>query len=187
MTGFRVAYGGASELYGIKPDLTTLGKIIGGGLPVGAYGGRRNHGHDCAARQGVSSRHAQRQSAGHGRGHRDAESLKANRQRLYKQLDEPAGEARRGRHEAAKEAGVAMTANRVGSMFTFFFTDHLVTDWESAATCDTARFGRFHKAMLEAGVWLPPSQFEAAFLSTAHTEGDIDETIAAAREALALL
>ncbi len=78
-----------------------------------------------------------------------------------------------------------MTANRVGSMFTFFFTDKQVTDWESAATCDTARFGRFHNAMLNAGVWLPPSQFEAAFMSAAHTKQDIDQTIAAAREALA--
>ena len=80
-----------------------------------------------------------------------------------------------------------MTANRVGSMFTFFFTDKQVTDWESAATCDTAKFGRFHGALLDAGVWLPPSQFEAAFLSIAHTQGDIDDTIAAAREALALV
>ena len=89
--------------------------------------------------------------------------------------------------QAAKEAGVAMTANRVGSMFTFFFADRQVTDWTSAVTCDTVRFGRFHGALLDAGVWLPPSQFEAAFLSLAHTQGDIDDTIAAAREALALV
>jgi glutamate-1-semialdehyde 2,1-aminomutase len=88
---------------------------------------------------------------------------------------------------AAKEAGVAMTANRVGSMFTFFFTDKQVKDWESAATCDTVKFGRFHGAMMDAGVWLPPSQFEAAFLSISHTQGDIDDTLAAAREALALV
>ena len=88
---------------------------------------------------------------------------------------------------AAKDAGVAMTVNRVGSMFTFFFTDKQVTGWESAAICDTAKFGRFHGALLDLGVWLPPSQFEAAFLSLAHTSADIDETITAAREALALV
>ena len=98
-----------------------------------------------------------------------------------------AGKLVAGIMAAAKDAGVAMTANRVGSMFTFFFTDKQVTDWESAATCDTAKFGRFHGALLDAGVWLPPSQFEAAFLSIAHTQGDIDDTIAAAREALALV
>ena len=113
--------------------------------------------------------------------------LKANRQQFYTQLDDMAGKLVAGITAAAKEAGVAMTANRVGSMFTFFFTDKQVTDWESAATCDTAKFGRFHGALLDAGVWLPPSQFEAAFLSIAHTQGDIDDTIAAAREALALL
>ena len=82
---------------------------------------------------------------------------------------------------------MALTATRVGSMFTFFFTDRQVSDWTSAATCDTAKFGRFHGAMMDAGVWLPPSQFEAAFMSVAHTQGDIDDTIAAAREALALV
>jgi glutamate-1-semialdehyde 2,1-aminomutase len=112
--------------------------------------------------------------------------LNANRQ-LYRQLDEKAGKLVSGITVAAKEAGVPMTANRVGSMFTFFFTDQMVTDWDSAATCDTAAFGRFHHAMLDAGVWLPPSQFEAAFLSIAHTDGDIEDSIAAAREALSQL
>jgi glutamate-1-semialdehyde 2,1-aminomutase len=82
---------------------------------------------------------------------------------------------------------VVMTANRVGSMFTFFFTDRQITDWQSAATCDTAKFGRFHGALLDAGVWLPPSQFEAAFMSIAHSQGDLDDTVAAAREVLSLL
>jgi len=113
--------------------------------------------------------------------------LKANRQQFYQQLDKLAGKLVSGITAAAKEAGVAMTANRVGSMFTFFFTAKQVTDWESAATCDTARFGRFHGALLDAGVWLPPSQFEAAFLSLAHSQGDIDDTIGAAGEALALV
>jgi len=188
MTGFRVAFGGASELYGIKPDLTTLGKIIGGGLPVGAYGGPAKimdliaplgpvyqagtlSGNPLAMAAGIAS----------------LGELKANRTKFYKQLDEMSGKLVAGITAAAKEAGVAMTVNRVGSMFTFFFTDKQVTDWVSASTCDTATFGRFHGALLEAGVWLPPSQFEAAFLSTAHTVADIDATIAAAREALALV
>ena len=113
--------------------------------------------------------------------------LKANRTRFYKQLDEMSGKLVAGIAGAAKDAGVAMTVNRVGSMFTFFFTDKQVTGWESAAICDTAKFGRFHGALLDLGVWLPPSQFEAAFLSLAHTSADIDETITAAREALALV
>ena len=188
MTGFRVAFGGASELYGIKPDLTTLGKIIGGGLPVGAYGGAAKI-MDLVAplgpvyQAGTLSGNPLAMAAGIA----TLCQLKANRQAIYKQLDDMAGKLVAGIISAAKDAGVAMTANRVGSMFTFFFTDRQVTDWESAATCDTAKFGRFHGALLDAGVWLPPSQFEAAFLSTAHTQGDIDDTIAAAREALALV
>jgi glutamate-1-semialdehyde 2,1-aminomutase len=188
MTGFRVAFGGASELYHIKPDLTTLGKIIGGGLPVGAYGGPAKI-MDLLAplgpvyQAGTLSGNPLAMAAGIA----TLCQLKANRKQFYKQLDDMAGKLVAGITAAAKEAGVAMTANRVGSMFTFFFTDKQVTDWESAATCDTAKFGRFHGAMLDAGVWLPPSQFEAAFLSIAHTQGDIDDTIAAAREALALL
>ena len=188
MTGFRVAFGGASELYNIKPDLTTLGKIIGGGLPVGAYGGPAKI-MDLVAplgpvyQAGTLSGNPLAMAAGIA----TLCQLKANRRPFYKQLDDRAGKLVTGIIAAAQEAGVAMTANRVGSMFTFFFTDKQVTDWESAATCDTAKFGRFHGALLDAGVWLPPSQFEAAFLSLAHTQGDIDDTIAAAREALGLL
>ena len=188
MTGFRVAFGGASELYSIRPDLTTLGKIIGGGLPVGAYGGPAKI-MDLVApvgpvyQAGTLSGNPLAMAAGIA----TLCQLKANRQQFYKQLDDMAGKLVAGIIAAAKEAGVAMTANRVGSMFTFFFTDKQVTDWESAATCDTAKFGRFHGALLDARVWLPPSQFEAAFLSIAHTQGDIDDTIAAAREALALV
>jgi glutamate-1-semialdehyde 2,1-aminomutase len=188
MTGFRVAFGGASELYNINPDLTTLGKIIGGGLPVGAYGGPAKI-MDLVApvgqvyQAGTLSGNPLAMAAGIA----TLCQLKANRHQFYKQLDDMAGKLVAGIMAAAKEAGVPMTANRVGSMFTFFFTDKQVTDWESAATCDTAKFGRFHGALLDAGVWLPPSQFEAAFLSIAHTQGDIDDTIAAAREALALV
>jgi glutamate-1-semialdehyde 2,1-aminomutase len=188
MTGFRLAFGGASELFRIKPDLTTLGKIIGGGLPVGAYGGPAKLMDMIAPvgpvyQAGTLSGNPLAMAAGIA----TLCQLKSNREQLYPQLDEMAAKLVSGITQAAKEAGVAMTTNRVGSMFTFFFTDHKVTDWTSAATCDTAKFGRFHGAMMDAGVWLPPSQFEAAFLSTAHTTGDIEDTIAAAREALALV
>jgi glutamate-1-semialdehyde 2,1-aminomutase len=188
MTGFRVALGGAFELYNIKPDLTTLGKIIGGGLPVGAYGGPAKI-MDLIApvgpvyQAGTLSGNPLAMAAGIA----TLCQLKANREAFYKQLDEMTGKLVAGITAAAKEANVTMAANRVGSMFTFFFTNKQVTDWESASTCDTAKFGRFHGALLDAGVWLPPSQFEAAFLSIAHTQGDIDDTIASAREALALV
>jgi glutamate-1-semialdehyde 2,1-aminomutase len=187
MTGFRVAFGGASELYNIKPDLTTLGKIIGGGLPVGAYGGPAKLMDMIAPvgpvyQAGTLSGNPLAMAAGIA----TLRQLKASREEFYRQLDDMACKLVTGVKQAAKDAGVAMTANRVGSMFTFFFTDRQVKDWASAVTCDTAKFGRFHGAMLDAGVWLPPSQFEAAFLSLAHTQGDIDDTIAAAREALAL-
>jgi glutamate-1-semialdehyde 2,1-aminomutase len=188
MTGFRVAYGGASELFNIKPDLTTLGKIIGGGLPVGAYGGPAKLMDMIAPvgpvyQAGTLSGNPLAMAAGIA----TLGQLKANREVFYRQLDEMTGKLIAGVMQAAKQARIAMTANRVGSMFTFFFTDRQVTDWVSAATCDTVRFGRFHGAMLDVGVWLPPSQFEAAFLSTAHTQGDIADTIAAAREAVALV
>ena len=188
MTGFRLAFGGASELYGVKPDLTTLGKIIGGGLPVGAYGGPAKL-MDMVApvgpvyQAGTLSGNPLAMAAGIA----TLCQLKAKRDEFYKQLDEMSGKLVVGVLAAAKEVGVAMTANRVGSMFTFFFTDRQVSDWASAAACDTAKFGRFHGAMMDAGMWLPPSQFEAAFMSVAHTQGDIDDTIAAAREAMALV
>ena len=188
MTGFRVAFGGASELYDIKPDLTTLGKIIGGGLPVGAYGGPAKLMDMIAPvgpvyQAGTLSGNPLAMAAGIAM----LCQLKNKREELYRRLDQMSGKLVAGILQAAKEAGVVMTANRVGSMFTFFFGDHPVSDWPSAAACDTAKFGRFHTGMLDAGVWLPPSQFEAAFLSTAHSDGDIDDTLAAAREALAQL
>ena len=187
MTGFRVAYGGAQELYGTRPDLTTLGKIIGGGLPVGAYGGPAEI-MDMVAplgpmyQAGTLSGNPLAMAAGlamlcH---------LRDNRE-IYSRLERTAATLVEMVSEAAREAGVPLTSNRVGSMFTWFFTGERVTDWDSAAKCDTAAFGRFHRAMLNAGVYLPPSQFEAAFLSAAHTEQDISETVAAAREAFALV
>ncbi|MFZ1136724.1 MAG: glutamate-1-semialdehyde 2,1-aminomutase [Candidatus Korobacteraceae bacterium] len=185
MTGFRLAFGGASELYNIKADLVTMGKIIGGGLPVGAYGGPAKI-MDLIAplgpvyQAGTLSGNPLAMAAGVTM----LLQLKQNRRQYYRQLEEYTLDLVAGVLAAAKSLGVAMTANRVGSMFTFFFTDKEVTDWDSAATCDTAKFGRFHNAMLNAGIWLPPSQFEAAFLSVAHTQHDVEKTIAAAEEAL---
>src|SRR3954453_8569508 len=187
MTGFRLAFGGAQELYSIKPDLTTMGKIIGGGLPVGAYGGPSEV-MDMVAplgpmyQAGTLSGNPLAMAAGM----TTIWHLRDNPE-VYARMDALAGELVKGVTTAAKEAGVKVTANRVGSMFTWFFADGPVTDWDSAAKADTAAFGRFFRAMLEAGVWLPPSQFEAAFLGAAHTKEDVRETIAAAREAFALV
>ncbi len=176
MTGFRVAFGGAQQRYGIWPDLTTLGKVIGGGLPVGAYGGRRDVMSQVAPagpvyQAGTLSGNPLAVAAGlamlrHLRAHPE----------VYDRL-----EARAAALCAAAPPGI--TVNRVGSMFTFFFTGGPVTDYASAKRSDTLRFGRFFRAMLERGVYLAPSQFEAAFVSAAHTEDDIGQTIAAAREA----
>ncbi len=187
MTGFRVAYGGAQELYGIKPDLTTLGKVIGGGLPVGAYGGPSEIMNKIAPlgpvyQAGTLSGNPLAMAAG-------LATLCQLRDRpeLYAQMEDLSSKLAAGVSQAGREAGVKVTANRVGSMFTWFFCDGHVTNWNSAEKCDTAAFGKFHRNMLEAGVWLPPSQFEAAFLSAAHTAQDVDDTIAAAREAFALV
>jgi glutamate-1-semialdehyde 2,1-aminomutase len=177
MTGFRVAYGGAQQLYGIRPDMTTLGKVIGGGLPVGAYGGRRDIMSQVAPagpiyQAGTLSGNPLAVAAGLAM----LRHLKAHPE-VYDQL-----EARAARLCAAVPKS---TVNRVGSMFTFFFTDRPVTDYESAKQSDTAAFGRYFRSMLERGIYLAPSQFEAAFLSAAHSEADIDATIQAARESLA--
>jgi glutamate-1-semialdehyde 2,1-aminomutase len=187
MTGFRLAFGGAQELYGTRPDLTTLGKIIGGGLPVGAYGGPAEI-MDLVApvgpmyQAGTLSGNPLAMAAGLAM----LCTLRDNRE-IYGRMERMAATLVEMVSEAAREAGVAVRANRVGSMFTWFFTGEQVTDWDSAAKCDTAAFGRFHNAMLNAGVYLPPSQFEAAFLSAAHTDEDIAQTVAAAREAFALV
>ncbi len=185
MTGFRLAYGGAQELYAIQPDLTTLGKIIGGGLPVGAYGGPAEIMDMIAPlgpvyQAGTLSGNPLAMAAGcatlsHLGAHKD----------VYKKLDQLAGELVAGVAAAAKDAGVVLCHNRVGSMFTWFFTKGPVTDWTSAAKCDTDAFGRYFRAMLENGIYVPPSQFEAAFLSAAHTEQDVQQTIAAAKRAFA--
>jgi glutamate-1-semialdehyde 2,1-aminomutase len=180
MTGFRVSYGGAQQLYAIKPDLTTLGKIIGGGLPVGAYGGRAEIMDMIAPvgpvyQAGTLSGNPLAMAAGLAA----LRELKRN-PAIYQQLEERSATLVSGVLAAAKEKGVSLSANRVGSMFTWFFQAGPVFDWDTAAKSDTQAFARFHRTMLENGVYLPPSQFEAMFVSAAHTAGDIQTTIAAA-------
>ena len=187
MTGFRLAFGGAQEIYSIHPDLTTLGKIIGGGLPVGAYGGSSEMMELVAPlgpvyQAGTLSGNPLAMAAGHAQ----LRYLREHKQ-VYAQLDKLSGELVAGIAAAAKAAGIPMTHNRVGSMFTWFFTPGPVTDWNSASKSDQEAFGRFFRHMLDSGIYLPPSQFEAAFLSAAHTQQDIEETIAAAKQAFALV
>ncbi len=183
MSGFRVAYGGAQELLGITPDLTTLGKVIGGGLPVGAYGGRREimqqvlpagnvfqagtlSGNPLATAAGIATLQLLRDG--------DA----------YRTLEHLSARLAEGLADAAQRAGVPHSIGRCGSMLTLFFSPQQVADWATASQCDTARFGRFFWAMMDRGVYLPCSQYEAMFVSTAHTDADIDATVAAASEAL---
>ncbi|HWZ30353.1 MAG TPA: glutamate-1-semialdehyde 2,1-aminomutase [Bryobacteraceae bacterium] len=180
MTGFRLALGGAQQRFGIKPDLTTMGKIIGGGLPLAAYGGRADimkkiaplgpiyqagtlSGNPLAVAAGLAML---RYLVGH--------------PEVYATLE--ARSAQLTAWTPPSSTSTSPTINRVGSMFTFFFTDHAVTDWESAKRSDTARFAKFFHFMLERGVYLAPSQFEAGFVSAAHTEDDIRQTVEAARE-----
>src|SRR5580704_8881510 len=186
MTGFRLALGGAQELYGVTPDLTTMGKIIGGGLPVGAYGGPSEIMNLVAPlgpmyQAGTLSGNPLAMAAGLA----TLRHLRENKQEIYPRLDKLSGELVDGVAAAAKDAGVPLCHNRVGSMFTWFFTPGPVTDWDSAAKSDTEAFGRFFRAMLDNGVYLPPSQFEAAFLGTAHNDEDIQRTISAAKQAFA--
>ncbi len=190
MTGFRLASGGAQELYGVAsgddaPDLTTLGKIVGGGLPVGVFGGRREV-MECLAplgpvyQAGTLSGNPLAMAAGIA----TLSALLDQRETLYAQLDRTTGAIAEGVALLAAERGIALTTNRVGSMFTWFFTPHAVTDFASAATSDTAMFGRFHRAMLERGVWLPPSQYEAAFIGAAHGDAEVAAILSAAAAAL---
>jgi glutamate-1-semialdehyde 2,1-aminomutase len=185
MTGFRVALGGAQELYKIKPDLTTLGKIIGGGLSVGAYGGRAEIMDMIAPlgpvyQAGTLSGNPLAMAAGLA----TLGELK-NNPGLYRQLEQRTSALVDGVLDAAKKKKVPLCANRVGSMFTWFFQAGPATDWDSAAKSDTQAFARFHGAMLEKGIYLPPSQFEAIFVSAAHTKDDIERTIAVAEQAIA--
>jgi glutamate-1-semialdehyde 2,1-aminomutase len=183
MTGFRLSFGGAQQLYNIKPDLTTLGKIIGGGLPVGAYGGRAELMDMIAPlgpvyQAGTLSGNPLAMAAGIA----TLRELKT-RPGIYAQLEQRSAALVDGVLSAAKKKGAALTANRVGSMFTWFFQSGTVHDWDTAAKSDTQAFGKFHRAMLERGIYLPPSQYEAMFMNAAHSDADVDQTIAAAAEA----
>jgi len=184
MTGFRVGYGGAQQRYGIRPDLTTLGKIIGGGLPVGAYGGKAAL-MDLVApagpvyQAGTLSGNPLAVAAGI----KTLELLR--RPGFYERLSAVSEELTAGLASEAARAGVVLTLNRVGSMFTAFFSPEPVTDYASARKSDTAAFGRFFRTLLDRGVYFPPSQFEAAFVSAAHTAEDVALTLAAARRAFA--
>ena len=185
MTGFRLSLGGAQEVYRIKPDLTTLGKIVGGGLPCGVFGGRSEIMNALAPlgpvyQAGTLSGNPLAMAAGIA----TLKHLIAHKDEIYPQLEATTAAIADGVAAIAKEAGVTLTANRVGSMFTWFFTGSPVTNFESAATSDTVAFAKFHRAMLDAGVWLPPSQYEAAFVGTAHGSAEITLLLHAAREAL---
>jgi glutamate-1-semialdehyde 2,1-aminomutase len=188
MTGFRVAFGGAQELYSIRPDLTTMGKIIGGGLPVGAYGGSKAI-MDLVAplgpmyQAGTLSGNPLAMAAGCAM----LKQLRDRKSEIYPRLEKLSGELVEGVATAAKEAGITLSHNRVGSMFTWFFNPGPVTDWDSASKSNTESFGKFFRSMLDSGVYLPPSQYEAAFLGAAHTEEDVQRTIAAAKQAFAAM
>ena len=182
ISGFRASPGGAQQVFGVKPDMTCLGKIIGGGLPVGAYGGRA----DVMAlvapsgpvyQAGTLSGNPLAMTAG-------LWSLGELSENLYKHLAKLGSRLAAGLADAARDAGVALQVNAFGSLLTPFFTSHPVRDYQSALTADTAAYGRFFRAMLEAGIYPPPSQFEAWFLSGAHSERDVEQTIRAARAAL---
>lgn len=186
MTGFRLARGGAQELYRISPDITCLGKIIGGGLPVGAYGGSRELMRNMAPtgpiyQAGTLSGNPLAMTAG-------LVTLKRLREdSIYATLEKSAARLCEGLANAAAEAGFTTVTNRVGSMWTSFFTSGPVVDWSSANKSDRELYGRFFHAMLAEGVYLAPSQFEAAFVSLAHNEEIIDQTIEAARKAFQLI
>ncbi|MEW6683617.1 MAG: glutamate-1-semialdehyde 2,1-aminomutase [Nitrospirota bacterium] len=184
ISGFRASYGGAQSLYGVVPDLTCLGKIIGGGLPVGAYGGRRDLMEMIAPagpvyQAGTLSGNPLAVSAG-------IATLKLlQKPKVYEVLEARSAALADGLAETAKSAGVSVQINRAGSVLTVFFTATPVRDYATAKTADTTRFARFFSAMLDAGVYLPPSQFEAWFVSLAHTEREIERTLKAARPAFA--
>ncbi|MEA5619131.1 glutamate-1-semialdehyde 2,1-aminomutase [Cronbergia sp. UHCC 0137] len=186
MTGFRIAYGGAQEKFGITPDLTTLGKIIGGGLPVGAYGGRRDIMSMVAPagsvyQAGTLSGNPLAMTAGI----KTLELLQ--KPGTYDYLEKITKKLADGLVQITQETGHAACGGHISAMFGLFFTSGPVHNYEDAKKCDTAKFGRFHRGMLERGIYLAPSQFEAGFTSLAHTDEDIDQTLAAARDVLSSL
>jgi len=186
MTGFRVGLGGAQELFGVTPDLTTLGKIVGGGLPIGAYGGKAEimdtmlpvgkvfqagtlSGNPLATAVGIATLTALRDDS------------------PYAELDEKGAYLENGLRSAGEDVGVSCCVQRVGSMMTLFFNPGPVTNWDSSSQSDTAKYGKYFWKMLEQGLYLPCSQYEALFVNVAHSQADLDDTIAAARVALAEL
>jgi glutamate-1-semialdehyde 2,1-aminomutase len=183
MTGFRLARGGAQERYNISPDITTLGKIIGGGLPVGAYGGSREIMNHIAPagpvyQAGTLSGNPLSMTAG-------LITLRRLREKsVYDRLESASNKLCEGLANAAREAGVSTVTNRVGSMWTGFFTSEPVIDWDTANKCDRQLYLKFFHAMLDEGVYLAPSQFEAAFVSLAHTDEVIEQTLNAAQKAI---
>jgi glutamate-1-semialdehyde 2,1-aminomutase len=182
MTGFRLAIGGAQELYGVTPDMTCLGKIVGGGLPAAAYGGRADIMATVAPegpvyQAGTLSGNPLAMAAG------CAVLDELFDHEVYERIETASARLEAGLRDAAREKGAVVTINRVGSMFTVFFCGGPVVDYATAKRSDTVRFARFFHAMLERGIYLPPAQFEAAFVSLAHAESEIEETIRAAREA----
>lgn len=186
MTGFRIAYGGAQERFGITPDLTTLGKIIGGGLPVGAYGGRKDIMSMIAPagpvyQAGTLSGNPLAMTAGI----KTLELLQ--KPGTYEALDRITKKLADGMLQIAKETGHAACGGQISGMFGFFFTEGPVHNYEDAKKADLIKFSRFYRGMLERGVYLAPSQFEAGFTSSAHTEADVEQTLAAAREVLGSL
>jgi glutamate-1-semialdehyde 2,1-aminomutase len=186
MTGFRVAFGGAQALYGITPDMTTLGKVIGGGLPVGAFGGKREIMQLLSPSGGVYqagtlSGNPLAMTAG-------IETLKLLKAPgFYEHLEAKSAFLADGIAKAAHAAGYPVYSTRVGSMFCAFFTNQEVTDWSTASTCDTKAFAKYFRAMLEQGIYLAPSQFETAFVSIAHSDAALEQTIAAADKAFRTL
>ena len=184
ITGFRLSYGGAQKLFKVKPDLTCLGKVIGGGLPVGAYGGRKDIMKMIAPegpvyQAGTLSGNPLAVSAG------IAALTALAEPDVYGKLADMTAILVDGLKEAAAQSGAEIQINTIGSMFTVFFTSSPVTDFQSAKTSDTSRYAKFFHAMLERGVYFPPSQFETCFMSLAHTKSDLKNTIGAAREAFA--
>jgi glutamate-1-semialdehyde 2,1-aminomutase len=184
MTGFRVALGGAQQLYRIEPDLTTMGKIIGGGLPVGAYGGKKKIMRLVAPsgpmyQAGTLSGNPLAMAAG-------IEMLKMLKSdsTIYRMLEEKSAKLENGIRSIIEKNNLPLTQNRVGSMFTLFFTNESVVDYETAKASDTKKFAEYFRSMLKQGIYLPPSQFEAAFMSTAHSLLDIERTLEAFRKAL---
>lgn len=187
MTGFRVALGGAQQLYNITPDLTTLGKIIGGGLPVGAYGGKKEIMAMIAPsgpvyQAGTLSGNPLAMSAG-----MTLLNIIKNDSAVYTTLEQK-GATLEGRiQQIAKDKNLPISTNRVGSMLTLFFTNNSVNNADDARTCNTQRFGEYFRSMLEQGIYLPPSQYEAAFISTAHSEDDIEKTLTAIQRSFSKL